>query len=106
MKIKELIIEGLFDEYDFHWKLNANTDHDVNILAGRNGSFKSTILDTIYTYIKETASINKFKKISSLCISFTDGYRYTFENSNFVAEHEYLETNYNNLQLKMMNLES
>ena len=38
MKIKELMIEGLFDEYDFHWNLNANTTHDVNILAGRNGS--------------------------------------------------------------------
>ena len=66
MKIKELIIEGLFDEYDFHWELNANTDHDVNILAGRNGSFKSTILDIIYTYIKETQSINELKDISRI----------------------------------------
>ena len=82
MKIKELMIEGLFDEYDFHWNLNANTDHDVNILAGRNGSFKSTILDTIYAYIKETQSIDKNKHISSLCISFTDGYKYTYSRTD------------------------
>ena len=78
MKIKELMIEGLFDEYDFHWNLNANTTHDVNILAGRNGSFKSTILDIIYTYIKEPQFRNKDKYISSLNISFTDGYKFTY----------------------------
>ena len=78
MKIKELMIEGLFDEYDFHWNLNANTTHDVNILAGRNGSFKSTILDVIYTYIKEPQIRNKDKYISSLNISFTDGYKFTY----------------------------
>jgi predicted ATPase len=78
MKIKELMIEGLFDEYDFHWNLNANTTHDVNILAGRNGSFKSTILDVIYTYIKEPQFRNKDKYISSLNISFTDGYKFTY----------------------------
>lgn len=100
MKIKELMIEGLFDEYDFHWNLNANTDHDVNILAGRNGSFKSTILDTIYTYIKETQSIDKNKHISSLRISFTDGYKYTYENSIFIAVHEYLATKNDDLELK------
>lgn len=109
MKIKELMIEGLFDEYDFHWNLNANTTHDVNILAGRNGSFKSTILDIIYTYIKETQSINKFKDISSLSISFTEGYKYTYlrkneefnitsvasvtgENSISIPVHDYLAT--------------
>ncbi len=78
MKIKELMIEGLFDEYDFHWNLNANTTHDVNILAGRNGSFKSTILDIIYTYIKEPQFRNKDKYISNLNISFTDGYKFTY----------------------------
>ncbi len=78
MKIEELKIEGLFDEYNFHWKLNANTAHDVNILAGQNGSFKSTILDTIYTYIKEAQFISKHKKISKLSISFTEGYKYTY----------------------------
>ncbi len=78
MKIKELMIEGLFDEYDFHWNLNANTTHDVNILAGRNGSFKSTILDVIYTYIKEPQFRNKDKYISNLNISFTDGYKFTY----------------------------
>ncbi|BCS85754.1 ABC transporter ATP-binding protein [Prevotella herbatica] len=109
MKIKELMIEGLFDEYDFHWKLNANTTHDVNILAGRNGSFKSTILDIIYTYIKETQSINKFKDISSLSISFTESYKYTYlrkneefnitsgasvtgENTISIPVHDYLAT--------------
>lgn len=89
MKIKELMIEGLFDEYDFHWNLNANTDHDVNILAGRNGSFKSTILDTIYTHIKETESIDKNKHISSLRINFTDGYKYTYsrEDGNYIVSN-------------------
>ena len=109
MKIKELMIEGLFDEYDFHWNLNANTTHDVNILAGRNGSFKSTILDIIYTYIKETQIRNKDKYISSLNISFTDGYKFTYlrkeeefnitndasitgENTISIPVHDYLAT--------------
>jgi len=110
MKIKELTIKGLFDEYNFHWELNANTDHDVNILAGQNGSFKSTILDTIYTYIKDFQSRDIDKYLLNLSISFTDGYEYTYEshegeikmaNNNFqkkegntisVIVHEYNST--------------
>lgn len=40
MKITKIEIEGLFDELNLRWELNP----DVNILAGKNGSGKSTVL--------------------------------------------------------------
>ena len=43
MKIKELFVEKLYWKYDFNWTF----DDRVNILAGRNGSYKSTLLSII-----------------------------------------------------------
>ncbi len=42
--IQKVEISGLWDKYDFVWDLNS----DVNILAGINGSGKSTVLNHIY----------------------------------------------------------
>ena len=41
--IKKVEIQGLWGRYDIEWNLNS----DVNVLAGINGSGKSTILDCI-----------------------------------------------------------
>lgn len=43
MKIKKIQIEKLYGKYDFEWMLSD----DVNILAGDNGSFKTTLLRII-----------------------------------------------------------
>ncbi len=41
--IENIEINGLWNKYDIHWKLHP----DVNILAGINGSGKSTVLNLI-----------------------------------------------------------
>lgn len=43
MRIKEFVIENLYDKYTIKSKL----DERVNIIVGNNGTFKSTILDFI-----------------------------------------------------------
>lgn len=43
MKIKELHVEKLYKKYNFDWIF----DDEVNILAGINGSYKSTLLNII-----------------------------------------------------------
>lgn len=65
--ISSVTVEGLFSRYDFHWDLD-----DVNVLVGKNGSGKSTILKIIEICLcspeggvdrREVSSIlKKFKK--------------------------------------------
>ena len=43
MKIKKIKIERLYNRYNFEWELSPN----VNILAGENGSYKTTLLKII-----------------------------------------------------------
>jgi len=43
MKIKKLIVRSLYDELNFEWEF----DDKVNILAGINGSYKTTLLNII-----------------------------------------------------------
>ena len=43
MKIKKLIVNSLYGELDFNWEF----DDKVNILAGINGSYKTTLLNII-----------------------------------------------------------
>lgn len=43
MKIKSIKIEKLYGKYDFDWDLRS----DINIIAGDNGSYKTTLLNII-----------------------------------------------------------
>lgn len=43
MKIKKLVVNSLYGELDFNWEFDEN----VNILAGINGSYKTTLLNII-----------------------------------------------------------
>ena len=45
MKIKKILIKGLYGEFNFNWELNST----VNILSGINGSYKTTLLRMIRT---------------------------------------------------------
>jgi len=42
--IKSIIVKGLWNAYNVFWNLQEN----FNILAGNNGSGKSTILNMVY----------------------------------------------------------
>lgn len=67
MKLNEFIIKELYGEYSFRWKL----DEKVNILAGINGSYKSTLLKIIreLCYVN---SLNDNYHLSVATLSFSD----------------------------------
>jgi len=67
--IKKVEIKKLWNKYDIEWNLNE----DVNILAGINGSGKTTILNLIAGTI-----LGKFEK----CITnLIDSVKITFNNN-------------------------
>ncbi len=67
MKINSIKIEKLYGKYDFEWNLRE----DVNIIAGDNGSYKSTILK-IVSSICEPESILDEYYVKGVTISMTD----------------------------------
>lgn len=73
MKIKELFVEKLYGKYNFNWSF----DDRVNILAGKNGSFKSTLLNIIARVCCADHVSNDLKRAR---IWFTDDYVATFQN--------------------------
>lgn len=67
MKIKEIFLNGLYKEYSYKWKL----DKKVNILAGINGSYKSTILKIIRE-LCYTNSLNEYYYLDDATILYTN----------------------------------
>ena len=72
MKIKELFVEKLYGKYDFNWTF----DDRVNILAGRNGSYKSTLLSIIAHICRAEHVDNDLNRVR---IRFTDDLVATFQ---------------------------
>ena len=72
MRIKKLFVEKLYGKYDFNWTFD---DH-VNILAGRNGSFKSTLL-SIIAHVCRAEHVNN--DLNRVGIWFTDDCVATFQ---------------------------
>lgn len=78
MKIKNIKIERLYGKYNFEWELRK----DINILAGDNGSYKTTLLKIIAAlcepdYIPEdfrikSASANMYDNVNVKYRSFRD----------------------------------
>jgi len=52
--LEEIIIKGLFNQFDYHIKLKSN---DITILTGPNGYGKTTILKIIYAIATKNLSI-------------------------------------------------
>ena len=72
MKIKELLVEKLYGKYNFNWTF----DDRVNIIAGKNGSFKSTLLNIIACVCRAEHVTNDLNRAR---IRFTDEYVATFQ---------------------------
>ena len=67
MKIKSIKIEKLYGKYDIEWKLREG----VNIIAGDNGSYKSTLLK-ILASICEPETISDDFCVKGVTLSMTD----------------------------------
>lgn len=52
MHITEIRIKSLWNKFDFHWQPNAQ----VNVLSGKNGSGKSTIISILHAALKDSIS--------------------------------------------------
>lgn len=73
MKIKNIKIENLYGKYNFEWSLRD----DINIIAGDNGSFKTTLL-RIIAAMCEPNNINELYPIKSVTMNFTDNVEVKF----------------------------
>jgi len=71
--LKKIEIKNLWGKYDIEWNLNE----DINILAGINGSGKTTILDliagTLYGYFDKSRE------------GIADSVKITFDNGKFIS---------------------
>ena len=72
MKIQELFVEKLYGKYNFSWTF----DDRVNILAGRNGSYKSTLLSIIAHICRAEHVDNDLNRVR---IRFSDDLVATFQ---------------------------
>lgn len=63
--IQKVEIQGLFGRYDVEWNLHP----DVNVLAGINGSGKTTILNFIYRLFQRKSP---HKEVKNFSISFNN----------------------------------
>ncbi len=67
--LTKIKIRGLWGRYDLGWELNR----DVNVLAGGNGSGKSTIIKHLYSLLNmEYPPINKASLIKNILLTFND----------------------------------
>lgn len=70
MKINKIHIEGLYGKYNFDWSLREK----INILAGDNGAFKTTLL-RIIAAMCEPRNINELYPVKSVTVDMTDDVR-------------------------------
>lgn len=76
--ISKIEIKGLWGKFDLEWNLQP----DVNVLAGINGSGKSTILKCVYVIIR-SCYVESEKLIDSISTFFADC-KIAFNNGSYV----------------------
>lgn len=93
--IKKVEIQGLFGRYDIEWNLHP----DVNVLAGINGSGKSTILNSFLelSYSISLSIDSSLKKFKSINISLDNNKTYKF--NPYIA---YFESYYPNIIINLV----
>lgn len=67
MKIKTIKIEKLYGKYDFSWELSG----DVNIIAGDNGAYKTTLLK-IMSNLCEPEAVSEEYVVKGASLALTD----------------------------------
>lgn len=67
MKIKTIKIEKLYGKYDFSWELSG----DVNVIAGDNGAYKTTLLK-IMSNLCEPEAISEEYIVKGASLALTD----------------------------------
>ena len=73
MKLKNIKIEGLYGKYNLEWEFRE----DVNILAGDNGSYKTTLLKIIAA-LCEPEHIPENFGVKSAVVNMNDGTKITY----------------------------
>ena len=89
--IKRIEISKLWDKFDVEWNLHP----DVNILAGGNGSGKSTILDCILSLLTNGKVYTKYN-------NFAHSIKIYFNNGKFVKFEDEIEQNINDDEVNIL----
>lgn len=84
MKIKELHIKELYEKYGFDWVF----DERVNILAGINGTFKSTLLNIIKKMCEVTPCDYDLSQVNAV---FSDGYQLDYTRASLDSQFDTTE---------------
>lgn len=83
--LKKVTITNLWGKFDLSWDLNEN----VNILIGKNGTGKSTVLDIIETVLFDRENLANKYLFNTVDIKFSNGTGVSIENSKRNLSNEY-----------------
>ena len=77
MKIKQIIIKGLYNDVNFSWQLLPK----VNILSGINGSFKTTLLK-VFNHLCNAQLLGDFFQVAQAEVSMTEDVSIRYKSFN------------------------
>ncbi len=77
MKIKQIIIKGLYNDVNFSWQLLPK----VNILSGINGSFKTTLLK-VFNHLCNAQLLGDFCQVAQAEVSMTEDVSIRYKSFN------------------------
>lgn len=77
MKIKKIIIEGLYNDVNFSWELLPK----VNIISGINGSFKTTLLK-VFNHLCNAQLLGDVCQVAQAEVSMTEDVKIRYKSFN------------------------